>query len=89
MTTDDGHVSEGSAENLFMVKSGRPVTPPVTDDILEGITRAAMIELATREHDLYFNVVRGRVPQYRSWCTPVYTAAAERARQVEKLAAAP
>ena len=37
--TVDGHVSEGSAENLFMYKDGVFVTPPVTDDILEGITR--------------------------------------------------
>ncbi len=35
--TVDGHVSEGSAENLFMIKDGAFVSaPPVTDDILEG-----------------------------------------------------
>ncbi len=34
--TDDGHVSEGSAENLFIVRDGKLITPPVTDDILEG-----------------------------------------------------
>jgi branched-chain amino acid aminotransferase len=39
----DGHVSEGSAENLFMLKDGAFVTPPVTDDILEGITRDLLI----------------------------------------------
>jgi branched-chain amino acid aminotransferase len=39
----DGHVSEGSAENLFMLKDGVFVTPPVTDDILEGITRDLLI----------------------------------------------
>jgi branched-chain amino acid aminotransferase len=44
--TDDGHVSEGSAENIFIVRGGRLVTPPVTDDILEGITRAAIMEIA-------------------------------------------
>ncbi|MDQ6692125.1 MAG: aminotransferase class IV, partial [Candidatus Dormibacteraeota bacterium] len=37
--TTDGHVSEGSAENIFMYKDGVFVTPPVTDDILEGVTR--------------------------------------------------
>ena len=35
----DGHISEGSAENLFMLRRGRLITPPVTDNILEGITR--------------------------------------------------
>ncbi len=43
--TADGHVSEGSAENLFMVRNGVLITPPVTDDILEGITRAGIIEM--------------------------------------------
>src|SRR5438067_10704313 len=36
----DGHVSEGSAENVFMLKDGAFVTPPVTDDILEGAVRS-------------------------------------------------
>ena len=44
--TSDGHVSEGSAENLFIVKGGVLITPPVTDNILEGITRARLIEIA-------------------------------------------
>ena len=47
--TAEGHVSEGSAENLFMVRDGQLVTPPVTDDILEGVTRAGLMELARRE----------------------------------------
>jgi len=42
----DGHVSEGSAENLFMVKNGVLVTPPATDNILEGITRRRLMEVA-------------------------------------------
>lgn len=123
--TLDGHVSEGSAENVFMVRDGVLVTPPVSDDILEGITRAGLIELAARElgvsvverridrselyvaeevffcgtgaqvapvieidhrpvgdgtigplsgrlRDLYFDVVRGRVPAYAHWLTPIY-----------------
>jgi len=45
----DGHVSEGSAENIFIVREGKLITPPVTDDILEGITRATVIELAREE----------------------------------------
>lgn len=47
--TVDGHVSEGSAENLFMFKEGAFVTPPVTDDILEGITRTLIIGLIKEE----------------------------------------
>lgn len=41
----DGHVAEGSAENFFLVKNGALVTPPVTDNILEGITRRTIMEL--------------------------------------------
>jgi branched-chain amino acid aminotransferase len=123
--TGDGHVSEGSAENLFIVKRGTLITPPVTDNILEGITRGRLIEIARDElgitalerqidrtelynadevflcgtgaqispvieidrrpigsgrpgqvtRDLsrtYFDAVRGRLPAYRSWLTPVY-----------------
>ncbi len=123
--TLDGHASEGSAENLFMVRDGTLVTPPVTDDILEGITRTALMELAKREmgidtvvrtidrtelyvadevllcgtgaqvspvisidhrpigdgaigpvaarlRDLYFDAVRGRLPAYGHWLTPIY-----------------
>lgn len=47
--TLDGHASEGSAENLFIVRDGRLITPPGTDDILEGITRSALVELAREE----------------------------------------
>ena len=45
----NGHVSEGSAMNIFMVRDGALVTPPVTDNILEGITRRSIIELARNE----------------------------------------
>jgi branched-chain amino acid aminotransferase len=44
-----GHVSEGSAENLFLIRDGVVYTPPVTDDILEGITRGCVIELMRKE----------------------------------------
>ena len=123
--TADGHVSEGSAENLFIVRKGKLITTPVYEDILEGITRATIIELARdqlgltveerpidrtelyvadevflvgtgaqvsavgeidhrrvgdgemgpitrRIQSLYFDVVKGRVPAYRHWLTPVY-----------------
>ena len=45
----DGHISEGSAENIFMVRNGTLITPPITDNILEGITRATVLELAEKE----------------------------------------
>ncbi len=53
--TADGHVSEGSAENLFMVRHGVLITPSVTDNILEGITRRRLIEMA--RDDLSLEVV--------------------------------
>jgi branched-chain amino acid aminotransferase len=49
MLGQDGQVAEASSSNLFMVRHGRLVTTPVTSDILEGITRQAVLELA---HDL-------------------------------------
>jgi branched-chain amino acid aminotransferase len=125
LLNQDGHISEGSAENIFIYRKGKIVTPPVTDNILEGITRNSMITLLRDElgmevverpidrtevylsdeafmvatgaqivaitridhrklgtgtmgpvtlklRDLYFNVVRGKVPKYRQWCQPVY-----------------
>lgn len=45
----NGHVSEGSAMNIFMVRDGIVATPPVTDNILEGITRKSVMELAHKE----------------------------------------
>jgi branched-chain amino acid aminotransferase len=44
--TQDGHVSEGSAENLFIAKNGKLITPAVTDNILEGITRRRLMTVA-------------------------------------------
>jgi branched-chain amino acid aminotransferase len=123
--TSDGHVSEGSAENLFIVRGGILITPPVTDNILEGITRRRLLEIARTDLGLetversidrtelyvadevflcgtgaqispvieidrrtigsgrpgtitkdlsrrYFDAVRGKVPAYRDWLTPVY-----------------
>ncbi len=45
----DGHLSEGSAMNFFMVRDNVLITPPVTDNILEGITRKTVMELAAKE----------------------------------------
>jgi branched-chain amino acid aminotransferase len=123
--TMDGHVSEGSAENLFLVRDGKLITPAATDDILEGITRAGLMQLAREEMGietivrtidrtelyiadeaflcgtgaqispvveidhrlvgdgevgpitrrltkLYFDIVRGRMPAYSDWLTPIY-----------------
>jgi branched-chain amino acid aminotransferase len=50
--TDTGHISEGSAENFFMVRDGQLITPPVTSNILEGITRDTIIQLALEEMSL-------------------------------------
>ncbi len=121
--TEDGHISEGSAENIFVIRDGVLLTPPVTDDILEGITRAGIMEICaelgfrvvertidrseiyvadeaffcgtgaqispivevdrrrvgsgavgpmTRQiKDRYFDIVRGNVPEYAHWVTPV------------------
>ena len=121
--TPDGHASEASAANLFIVREGTILTPPVSDDILEGITRKAIVQLARDEgipvevrsidrselyvaeeaflcgtgvqispvievdhrpigtgkvgrigalmRERYFAAVRGQLPAYRSWLTPV------------------
>lgn len=45
----NGHISEGSAMNIFMAREGVLITPPVTDNILEGITRRSVIEVARKE----------------------------------------
>jgi branched-chain amino acid aminotransferase len=120
-----GHVAEGSAMNLFLVRDGRLVTPDVSQGILEGLTRDTMITLAREMFDIpvetrcvdrtelyvadevflcgtaaqiapvtrvdgrsvgdgavgpltarlrsaYERLVRGDLPQYAAWLTPVY-----------------
>ncbi len=49
MLTQDGFVSEGSGENLFMINNGVIYTPPVSDNNLSGITRDSAIEIARQE----------------------------------------
>ncbi|HSW88678.1 MAG TPA: branched-chain amino acid transaminase [Candidatus Saccharimonadales bacterium] len=43
---DNGHVSEGSAENFFMVRDGILITPSTSEGILEGITRRSVMQIA-------------------------------------------
>ena len=121
--TADGHVNEASAANLFVVRDGVALTPPVSDDLLEGVTRKAVMELLGNEgitvversidrselyvadevllcgtgvqvspvievdhrpvgsgeigpisrlvRDRYFDAVRGRLPEYSHWLTPI------------------
>ncbi|MBZ0159354.1 MAG: branched-chain amino acid transaminase [bacterium] len=47
--TEKGFISEGSAENIFLVRGGKLITPALSEDILEGITRETVIELAREE----------------------------------------
>lgn len=46
---ESGHVAEGATCNLFMVRKGALVTPPTTENVLEGITRDCIMELARHE----------------------------------------
>jgi len=124
----DGYVSEGSGENIFLIRRGVAVTPSLDQSVLEGITRRSLMTLlreelgltveerriercelfladeifltgtaaqitavtridhrpvgtgqmgdvTTRLRSLFFDVVRGRSPKYRSWCSPVQRAA--------------
>ena len=49
MLAPDGHISEGSGENIFLVRDGKLITPATTSNILMGITRNTVIELAEKE----------------------------------------
>jgi branched-chain amino acid aminotransferase len=125
LLTQDGHVAEGSGENVFVVVNNKLLTPPSSDNILMGITRDTVIQLAFKElgietiersldrselyvaeeafftgtaahvtpiieiderpigngkigkvtkklQQLYSNMILGKNPKYRDWCTPVY-----------------
>lgn len=50
--SENGHVSEGSAMNVFMVKNGKLITTPSTENILEGVTRRTIVEMAEGELNL-------------------------------------
>ncbi len=47
--TQEGFISEGSAMNIFLIRGGKLVTPDVSADILEGITRQVLIQLCREE----------------------------------------
>jgi branched-chain amino acid aminotransferase len=50
--SENGHVSEGSAMNVFMVKNGKLITTPSTENILEGVTRSTILTMAEQEFGL-------------------------------------
>ena len=59
LLNQDGHVSEGSGENLFMMRKGQLITPTLADNPLPGITRETVIELAQEE--LGLEIVERRI----------------------------
>ncbi|MBC5816193.1 MAG: aminotransferase class IV, partial [Candidatus Eremiobacteraeota bacterium] len=52
MLSADGHVSEGSAENIFLIKRGHIFTPDPSQNILEGCTRRSILEIARHEFQI-------------------------------------
>ena len=48
----NGHISEGSAENFFLVRDNVVITPPISGNILEGITRRTVVQLLQEEINL-------------------------------------
>jgi len=49
LLNEDGQVAEGSTCNIFMVRNGRLITPSITENALEGITRDSVLQLARHE----------------------------------------
>jgi len=66
MLTPDGHVSEGSGENIFLVMNGKLVTPACYCNILMGITRQTVITLAKNE--LGIETVERQVERSELYC---------------------
>src|SRR5581483_7968094 len=52
MLSHDGHLAEGSAENIFLVKNGVILTPDPSQNVLEGCTRRVIMDIARREFGL-------------------------------------
>ncbi len=55
LLNEAGHVTEGATCNLFMMRNGRLITPAITENVLEGITRDSIMELA--RHELSLEIV--------------------------------
>ena len=49
LLSQEGTIAEGSGENIFMIKGGKFITPPLSENILPGITRAALVQLVKEE----------------------------------------
>jgi branched-chain amino acid aminotransferase len=60
----DGYVSEGSGENVFIIKNGKIYTPDLAS-CLDGITRDAVVTIA---HDLGFEVIQKRITRDEVYC---------------------
>jgi branched-chain amino acid aminotransferase len=56
----NGYVSEGSGENIFLVRDGKIYTPPIGASILNGITRDSIVRIA---HDLGYDVIEALIPR--------------------------
>jgi len=56
----NGYVSEGSGENIFMVRDNKIYTPPIGTSILHGITRDTIVRIA---HDLGYEVIEALIPR--------------------------
>jgi len=61
MLSSNGYVAEGSGENIFLLKDGRLITPPSSEGILIGITRATVMKLAKEE--LGLETVEQHIPR--------------------------
>jgi branched-chain amino acid aminotransferase len=59
LLTQDGRVCEGSAENIFIMRRGRLITPPASENIVEGVTRATLMAFA--RDDLGIEVVERKI----------------------------
>lgn len=58
--TMEGYVSEGSGENLFMVRDGKLYTPPISASILPGITRDSVFRIGK---ELGYDVIEEMIPR--------------------------
>jgi branched-chain amino acid aminotransferase len=59
------------ADEMFLCGTGVQLVPVVSVD-RRPVGNGEIGPITRRLHDLYFDVVRGKVPKYRSWCVPVY-----------------